>query len=246
MEITTERVTMQVDGSPMGGFLARPTTGGPYPGILVFMEIFGVNSHIRDVTQRVAREGYVALAIDYYHRTAPGMELGYTQEDIEKGFAQAKQTTTEGLLADIKAGIDYLKSRKDVRGDRIGCIGFCFGGYVAYLAATLPDIKATASFYGGGIAAPPTPGGRPPIVDRTKDIKGFILCLFGTQDTSIPLDQVDKIENELKKHNIRHKVLRYDAGHGFFCDQRASYHAPSAQAAWEEVKAMFDRELRKS
>jgi len=245
MEITTDRVTIPVDGSSMGGFLARPTTGGPYPAVLVFMEIFGVNSHIRDVTQRMAREGYVALAIDYYHRTAPGMELGYTQEDIQKGFAHAKQTTTQGLLADIQAAINYLRSRPDVRGDRIGCIGFCFGGHVAYLAATATDIKATASFYGGGIAVE-SPGGGPPTVERTKNIQGAILCLFGTQDAMIPPDQVEKIESELKKHSIRHKVLRYDAGHGFFCDQRASYHAPSAQAAWEEVKAFFDRELRRS
>jgi carboxymethylenebutenolidase len=244
MEIKTERVTMQVDGASMGGFLARPTGGGPYPGILVIMEIFGINNHIQDVTQRVAKEGYVAMAIDIYHRTAPGMELGYTQEDIQQGFSHAKQTTLQGLLADLKAGIHHLQSRKEVRPDRIGCIGFCFGGYVTYLAATLPEIKVSASFYGGGIAAPPSPGGRAPLVDRTKDIKGFILCLFGTQDTSIPLDQIDKIESELKKYQVRHKILRYDAGHGFFCDKRASYHAPSAQSAWEEVKTMFDRELR--
>ncbi|MCI0527957.1 MAG: dienelactone hydrolase family protein, partial [Nitrospira sp.] len=222
MEITTEHVTVQVDGSSMGGFLAHPTSGGPYPAVLVFMEIFGVNSHIRDVTQRVAREGYAALAIDYYHRTAPGMELGYTNPDIEKGFSHAQQTTTEGLMADIQAAISYLRSRRDVRGDRIGCMGFCFGGRVAYLTATATDMKATASFYGGGIAAK-SPGGGSSAVDSTRNIQGAMLCLFGIQDSMIPPDQVDKIESELKKHNIRHKVLRYDAGHGFFCDQRASY-----------------------
>lgn len=240
-EVQSEWVRLQVDNSPMEAYVSRPAKGeGPWPGILVFMEIFGVNSHICSVTDRLAVEGYVTIAINYYHRSTPNLELGYSEESIAEGRRNKDQTTREGLLADIQATMSYLSSRPDVAPKNgFGCIGFCFGGHVAYIAATLPEIIATASFYGGGIANM-SPGGGEPTISHTPEIKGKILCLFGAQDPLISHEETVAIEQALNKAETQHEVVRYhQTGHGFFCDQRADYNATAAQDAWSRVKALF-------
>jgi carboxymethylenebutenolidase len=132
-----------------------------------------------------------------------------------------------------------------VKADAIGAIGFCFGGHVAYLAATLPDIKATASFYGGGIATM-TPGGGAPTLTRTPEIQGEIYLFFGTQDALILNEHVDQIEAELQKHQVHYRLFRYPAGHGFFCDQRSDYNPEAATEAWGHVLELFDRTLART
>lgn len=227
----------------IAAYLAAPTGEGSYPAIVVLQEIFGVNDHIRDVTERIAKEGYVAIAPAIFQRIAPGFETGYTPQDIEIGKNYAQQTKASELLGDIQATIDYLKDQPHVKKDAFGCIGFCFGGHVAYLAATLPDIRATASFYGAGIATQ-TPGGGRPTITRTPEISGTIYAFFGMEDKSIPVEQVDQIEAELEKDQIAHRVFRYDkADHGFFCDRRASYNPEAAADAWEQVKQLFKQQL---
>jgi carboxymethylenebutenolidase len=165
--------------------------------------------------------------------------FGYTLQDIEIGRKYKDKTKASELLSDVQAIIDYLKNQPQVKKDAFGCIGFCFGGHVAYLAATLPDIKVTASFYGAGIATQ-TPGGGSPTITRTSEINGTLYAFFGMEDASIPVQQVDQIEAELEKHHISHRVFRYDkAEHGFFCDHRASYNPEAAADAWEQVKQLF-------
>ena len=237
--VVTQTVQLSQDNLQIAAYLAQPQAPGSYPGIVVLQEIFGVNSHIREVTERIAKLGYVAIAPALYQRQAPGFETGYTPQDIEIGRDYAMQTTASELLGDIQSAIDYLKTLPQVTKDGFGCIGFCFGGHVTYLAATLPDIKAAASFYGAGITTR-TFGGGNPTLTRTPEIKGTIYAFFGTEDPSIPLEQVDQIENELEKYNISHRVFRYDgAEHGFFCDHRASYNPQAAADAWEQVKQLF-------
>ncbi|MBD1902410.1 dienelactone hydrolase family protein [Trichocoleus sp. DQ-A3] len=227
----------------IAAYLAMPEGEGPFPGMVVLQEIFGVNAHIREVTERIAKEGYVAIAPAIFQRQAPGFETGYTPEDIQIGRQYKDQTQASELLGDIQAAINYLKTLPEVK-PVFGCIGFCFGGHVAYLAATLPDIKATASFYGAGVATN-TPGGGEPTIARTKDIKGTLYAFFGMEDASIPAEQVDQIEVELEKHHIPHRVFRYDgAEHGFFCDHRASYNDTTAADAWKQVKQLFEQELQ--
>nr|WP_290227023.1 dienelactone hydrolase family protein [Trichocoleus desertorum] len=243
-EIQTQQVEISSGDLAIAAYLAQPAATGPFPGIVVVQEIFGVNSHIRDVTERLAKQGYVAIAPALYQRQAPGFETGYTPEDIQVGREYKDKTKASELLGDIQAAINYLKSLPNVLGDHIGCIGFCFGGHVAYLAATLPDIKATASFYGAGIATM-TPGGSLPTVSRTGEIQGSLYAFFGDQDASIPPEQVQKIEAALKLHQIPHQVFRYpEADHGFFCDQRASYNAEAAQDAWQKVLELFETTLK--
>jgi carboxymethylenebutenolidase len=245
MEITNERIEipLEEDGS-MGGYLARPAAAGPGPAVLVFMEIFGINEHIRDVTERVAREGYVSLAPDYFHRTGPGAEFGYDDEGFAKGMELLNALRAEEMIADARAALAYLRSRDDVDPDRIGCMGFCIGGHMAYLTACETDVKATASFYGGGIAAPQGPGGGPSTVGRTQKITGKVLCLFGGRDSFIPKRQVDLVAEMLRQDGIPNDVVTYEAAdHGFFCDRRDSYHAVAAKDAWERVKRLFFEEL---
>ncbi len=237
--IDTKTVKLSLDNLQIEAYLAQPQEPGSYPGIVVVQEIFGVNAHIREVTERIAKLGYVAIAPAIFQRIAPGFETGYTPEAIETGRNYAMQTKASELLSDIQTAIDYLKSLPQVKKDGFGCIGFCFGGHVAYLTSTLPDIKATASFYGAGITSR-TPGGGAPTLTLTPEIKGTLYAFFGKEDASIPLLQVDQIEAELEKYKIEHRVFRYDgADHGFFCDHRLSYNPSSAADAWEQVKQLF-------
>lgn len=245
MEITSERVVVPVDGGRMPAYLVRPASAGPHPAVIVWMEIFGVNAHIRDVTERVAREGYVALAPNFFHRTAPDIEVGYDEAGMAAGMAELHRLKADQMIADARAALAFLRARPDVRGDRIGAMGFCIGGHMTYLAAAETDVAAAASFYGGGIAAPQGPGGGPAPIQRTAKIAGRILCLFGGKDALIPQPQVDAIRQALADAGTRHEVVVYDgADHGFFCDQRATYHTASAQDAWERVKRLFAETLR--
>ncbi len=245
MKIQTERVQIPLaGGGSMGGYLGRPDDGEARPAVLVFMEIFGINSHIRDLVERVAREGYVALAPDYFHRSGPGAEYGYDDDGFAKGMVLLNALKADEMISDARDSLAWLRGRSDVRGDRIGAMGFCIGGHMAYLTACETDVSATASFYGGGIAAPQGPGGAPSTLGRTGRIKGRILCLVGAEDSFIPLDQVEAIKAALAEQGVRHDTVIYEgADHGFFCDQRGTYQERAAADAWKRVTRLFAEEL---
>ena len=244
-EISTNSVKVPNGSLEIEAYLAMPTSGGSLPAIIVLQEIFGVNSHIRDVTQRLAKEGYIAIAPALFQRIAPGFETGYTAEDVKIGKDYKDKTKAEELISDIQATINYLISQTPTEINAIGCIGFCFGGHVAYLAATLPEIQATASFYGAGITTM-TPGGGEPTINRTKELAGrTIYAFFGMEDASIPAKDVEKIEAALERNQVLNRIFRYEgADHGFFCDQRASYNEAAAADAWNQVKQLFRQELQ--
>lgn len=245
MSSHTERVAISLQGGgTMGGYLARPESAGPHPAVLVFMEIFGINSHIREVTERVAAEGYVALAPDYFHRTGPGIELGYDEQGFAKGMQLMGALDADEMTSDARDAIAFLRARSDVRGDRIGCMGFCIGGHMTYLTACETDVVAAASFYGGGVAGDKAPGGKPSTLGRTPQIRGKILCLFGDQDPYISMEQVEAVRKALHAADVDHEVVVYPgAGHGWFCNQRADYREKAAADAWEKVKALFAEKL---
>ena len=244
-EIISERVSIPVGSSAMPAYLAKPKTGGPFPAVIVWMEIFGVNAHIRDVTERVAREGYLAVAPNFFHRTAPDIEVGYDEAGMAAGIKEMGKLDTDQMIADAKATVSWLRARPDVTG-KIGVMGFCIGGHMTYVTAAETDVAAAASFYGGGIAAPQGPGGKPSPIQRTNKIKGSVLALFGGKDAMIPQSQVEQVRTALHEHSVKHEVVVYDAAdHGFFCNQRATYHEASAKDAWERVKKLFAEELKK-
>ena len=239
------RSTIQLlnDGITIPAYMAQPRTiekqEGTIPAIIVLQEIFGVNNHIRDITDRIAQLGYVAIAPALYERLAPNFETGYTAESITIGREYKQQTKADELLGDIQATINYLNTHPSVNPNAIGCIGFCFGGHVAYLAATLPTVNVTASFYGAGITTW-CPGQDEPTISQTAKIQGTLYGFFGMEDQSIPPHQVEELEQTLEQHKVSHRLFRYPgAGHGFFCDQRKSYNAKAAADAWSHVQALF-------
>lgn len=242
-EIKTQQVTINNQDLAIAAYLAMPQAQGTYPAIIVVQEIFGVNTHIRDLTERIAQQGYVAIAPAMYQRQAPGFETGYEPEDLAIGREYKNQTKATELLSDLEATIDYLYQLPQVKTTGVGTVGFCFGGHVVYLAATLARIKATASFYGAGIVNW-CPGETEPTISRTKNIKGTIYCFFGTADPLIPNEQADIIAGELAQQKIPHQIFRYSgADHGFLCDRRSSYNPEAASDAWQKMLDLFNSRL---
>jgi carboxymethylenebutenolidase len=240
LQVVTQQIAIESPDANISAYLAIPAGAGRFPGIIVLQEIFGVNPHIRAVTERIAKLGYVVIAPALFERVAPGLELGYTSNDVELGRSYAAKTSASQLLADIQAAIDYLKALPQVA-PHFGCIGFCFGGHVAYLAATLTDIAVTASFYGAGITTR-TPGGGEPSVSQTGAIAGTMYMFFGMDDSSIPPEQIAEIELALTQHDIPHQIWQYPgAQHGFNCDLRASYNPTAADSAWQHVEELFQQ-----
>jgi carboxymethylenebutenolidase len=245
MRTTSERTKITVGDRTMGAYVSKPEGAGRWPGVLLFMEVFGINPHIRAVADRVAAEGYVALAPDLFHRSAPGIELGYDQAGLQRGIELMMRAKASELLADVRAAHAALLERNDVGGRGVGAIGFCFGGHVAYRTACELPIAATASFYGGGIATGAPGNEQPSTLDRTGGIKGRILCIFGANDAYIPKAEVDAIRQRLERERVRHDVVVYpEVGHGFFCDARGDYHKLSSDDAWGRVVRLFAAELR--
>jgi carboxymethylenebutenolidase len=243
-DLALKATTVQVSNGDLqiSAYLAQPEAAGSFPAVIVFQEIFGVNEHIRDVTERIAKEGYVAIAPAIFQRQAPGLELDYTPADVELGRRYKNQTQASELLSDTQAVIDYLKQLPGVKANAIATIGFCFGGHVAYLIASNPEIKATASFYGAGITTL-TLGASAPTLSCTAKITGQLYAFCGEQDASIPPDQVEQIRAELEKYQVPHQIFLYPADHGFFCDRRASYQPEATADAWIKVKQLFQRTL---
>ncbi|NJL84406.1 MAG: dienelactone hydrolase family protein, partial [Chloroflexaceae bacterium] len=196
METTSAMVQVPNGDLSLDAYLAQPTGEGPFPGAVVIQEIFGVNAHIRHVTQRLASAGYVAIAPAIYQRQSPGFEAGYSEADLAQGRTYKNQTQAAELIGDIQAAIAYLYQLPQVKQSGVGCMGFCFGGHVAYLVAPLPEIKATACFYGAGITNS-TPGGGEPTLACTPQIQGTLYGFFGLQDPLDPMSQVDQIEASL-------------------------------------------------
>jgi carboxymethylenebutenolidase len=241
--IRSQWVQVQNGDLAIDAYLAQPLGNETYPAIIVYQEIFGVNAHIRDITERIARQGYITIAPALYQRLAPQFEAGYTAEDIQIGRDYKAQTKASELLSDTAATIAYLKTLPAF-GKAIGTIGFCFGGHVTYLTATLPEIAAAASFYGAGIVTL-CPGEAQPTITRTPEIKGTLYAFFGMEDASIPAAEVDRIEAELTKHRIPHRIFRYaGADHGFFCNERRSFNAEAAADAWQQAMQLFETALR--
>ena len=244
MEIQKLSVEIQSGEVTIPAYLAHPTGAQGLPLIVVIQEVFGVNAHIRDVTDRLASEGYVAIAPHIYHRQAPGFEVGYGSADLALGREYKNGTQASELLQDIKGAIIYGHHHFGCPIAKVGCIGFCFGGHVAYLAATLPEIAATASFYGAGISTF-TPGEGSPTLNQTPQIQGAIYAFFGLQDPLISSDEIGQIEAALRQSGVEHRIYRYpQASHGFFCDHRDSYDAAATEDAWQQVKNLFRDTLR--
>jgi carboxymethylenebutenolidase len=228
---------------PLRCWFAAPRNVAPRAGVLVLPEIFGINPWIRSFSQRLAEAGYAALAMPLFARTAPELELGYTAEDTLEGRRHKDRTTAAGILLDGASACAWLEDRLARRGG-LGCVGFCFGGHAALISALQPAIAATVDCYGAGVATG-RPGGGPPSLDLVAAIEGRLLCLCGREDPLIPAPEVAAIGAALAAahHSPPHRLLVLDAGHGFFCDQRADYRPAAAATGWQQLLNLFAETL---
>ena len=236
-------VDMNVGGQTMEGYLTQPEAQGRYPAVIVIQEIWGVNSHIQSVTERLPSQGYVGLAPALFHREGR-MTIGL-HEEMDTAFARLGRATDGNIIADVRAAVDYLKAQPFVQADRIGIVGVCCGGRVAYQAAcNIPDLKASVVFYGGRILQP-LGGGGPSALEQTSKINAPVLGLFGEEDQNPTPADVSKIEAELKKHGKTYEFHMYPGpGHGFHCDARPSHRPEAARDAWGKTIAWFDKYLK--
>ena len=213
------------DGHVLDAYRADPDST-PLGAVVVIQEIFGVNVHIRDLVERWAEVGYTAIAPALYDRFEKNFEVGYEPADIEVGrdLKAKANANLDHVMADVEA------ARAAVAGaGRVGIIGFCWGGFVTYVAAARLDVQAAAGYYGGGIADVLSEAPKCPIILH-----------FGDNDGSILLTDVDKIRVAQPDVGIH----IYEAGHGFHCDMRGSYNPRAAAIAGMRTTQLFERVLR--
>jgi carboxymethylenebutenolidase len=215
---------MARDGHEFRAWLAAPK-GPPRGAVLVIQEIFGVNSHIRAVTDSFAAEGYVAVAPSLFDRVRMGIELGYTDQEMQEGRGYVMQLKPEQTLKDLSAALAIVKHT-----GRVGTVGYCWGGRMAYLAACELPVACAVVYYGGGITQ---------ILDKKPRCP--VMYHFGERDKHITPDDVAKIRSAHPEGTYH----IYAADHGFNCDQRGSYDAPSAALARERTLGFLAEHLQK-
>lgn len=228
-----EQITLEVAGAaPMQAQLARPA-GSARAGILLLQEAFGVNDHMRELARRFAAAGYLAVVPDLYHRSATGFTAAY--DDIETARAQMALLTDAGLTQDLKAARHWLVATAGIHEHRIASVGFCLGGYVSFLAALTLPLAAAVSFYGVGI---------PRLLERLGELSAPMLFFWGGQDHAIDAQQRRLVIGALDRAEKPYTHVLFSAtGHGFFCDQRASYNHFAAVQAWALTEVFLAQRL---
>ncbi len=207
------------DGATISAWRAEPK-GAPRGGLVVVQEIFGVNSHIRGVCEGYAAEGYLAIAPALFDRIEPRVDLGYLPDDVARGRGLKAQASLDSALADVEAARAAVASA-----GKVGVVGYCWGGYVAWMSASrLAGFACAVPYYGGGMLDAAAERPRCPV-----------LAHFGEMDPMIPVDGVRRFAAA----HPESQVLIYPANHGFNCDQRASFDAPSAKLARERTLAFL-------
>ena len=200
---------------------------------IVLPEVFGVNAWVRDVAERLAAQGIPALAVPLFARTAPDLDLDYSDSALAEGRRHKDVTTTPQILSDLSAAVAWLQQRCPAAA--IDVVGFCFGGHAALLAATLPQVRAAFDFYGAGVSTM-RPGGGAPSLDLLPHVVGELTCICGTADPLIPLDHRLAIQAGLGRVDPTGERLRYvevsNADHGFMCEARSSHNPEAAAEGW--------------
>jgi carboxymethylenebutenolidase len=213
------------DHHQLGAYRADPQ-GKAKGGIVVIQEIFGVNNHIRNVCDRLAGEGYTAVAPALFDRKQRNFESGYSPDEIAEARKFIASPDWDAMLRDTDAAIQDLKKEGPV-----GIVGFCMGGSIAFLAATrLSGLSAAVAYYGGAIAKFADERPRCPMQMH-----------FGDQDQGIPMSDVETIKQKRKDSEI---YVYAGAGHGFHCDERGSFHPGSSKEAWSRTLAFLAKHVK--
>lgn len=218
------------DGTQVPAYEARPA-GKARAAVVVLQEIFGVNSHIREVADGYAAQGYLAVAPATFHRIKPNVQLGYTEADMNEGFGYkmaVEALPAPGVMQDIQAAIDHAAKTS---GGKVGIVGYCWGGLLTWRAACmLSGLSAAVPYYGGGVTTEEETARHPKIA---------VLTHFAEEDKWIPLDTV----HAFAKAHPEVALHLYAAHHGFNCDHRGAWHEPSAKLAKERTLAFFAQHL---
>ena len=208
------------DGAQYDAYLALPPCGQG-PGLVLFQEIFGVNAHIRAVAEQYALDGFVVLAPDVFWRQHRRVELGYEGEDMQRALSFARSTDPQALLRDIGTSVAALRARPEVGTHKVGAVGYCMGGRMAYFAAAATDVDAAVAYYGGGIHDN---------LERAASIRCPVQFHYAGIDNNIPPDAVEQVRAAMAGKAAEFHLYP-SANHGFNCWARGSYHAPSAALA---------------
>lgn len=231
--LSADRVSFPADGTTVLGYLARPRGASPAsrsPGVLIVHENRGLTDHFTDVARRLAKVGYAALAVDL------ASPVGGTDHfaDPAEVTAFLGRTSPEQLVALLDAGVRYLGGLPHVRSERMGTVGFCFGGGMVWRSITQnPDLRAAVPFYGPN-----------PPLDAVPKIRAAVLAIYGALDQRIDAG-IPAIREALKKAGVVHEIVVYpDADHAFFNDTGSRYNETAAKKAWTRALAWFDRHLR--
>ncbi|HVM33123.1 MAG TPA: dienelactone hydrolase family protein [bacterium] len=235
MPLKTQSLELKpADGGAMRAYVSRNAELSPRFGLLVFPEVFGVNPHMRSVTDRFAEHGFLALCPEIFHRSAPaGWEGDYADWAAAAPHYQA--LTEEGFVADAKAGFDWLQSQGV---DKVAAVGFCLGGRIAFVANSALPLSAAVSYYGGNIA--------PASLPRAKDQRGPVLFHWGGQDKHLTPEVVARVEKAMRDAGKEYVSTVYSkADHAFNCDARPNYHAESAELAWVATQTFLKLHLSK-
>jgi carboxymethylenebutenolidase len=220
VSVTSRWIDIPAGADSFGAYLALPKSGKG-PAVIIVQEIFGVNGHIRAVTEQYAQDGYVAIAPDVFWRTQPRVELTYAGADRDKGIELLQKTNVDLAVADIGATAAALRAMPEVTG-KVAAIGYCFGGRLAYLAAAQGTVDAAVAYYGGGIQN---------LLDLAPKIKVPMQFHYGEVDSGIPMSAVGEVKERFAgRDNVEFHIYP-NADHGFNCTDRASYHQHSAALA---------------
>jgi carboxymethylenebutenolidase len=234
----SESTMLDTADGPMRVYEAVPDSASR--AVVVVQEAFGVNSHIEDVTRRFADAGYHAVAPDFFHRAGGGTAEYGDWDAVMKLFGSVSGDAA--VLADVDTALDHLRA-SGFADDQIAIVGFCFGGRVTFMAALERRLGAAVGFYGGGIVTGRFPQ-FPTLVDRVGELQTPWLGLFGDEDQSIPVEDVEALRVALDGVPVDTEIVRYaGAGHGFHCDVRDGYHEESAADAWKRTLDWFARHL---
>jgi carboxymethylenebutenolidase len=233
MAANGSRITLDVnDGTRMGAYVSRPAGAGPHRGVLVIQDALGVNAHFREMCDRYAALGFVAIAPDMFHRTSPGFEADTLV--MEQVMPLIKSLTTDGLLADVTAAHRWITTEGGVASERVGAVGFCLGGRAVFLANSALPLGAAISYYGGSIA--------PGLLDRAASLHAPHLFFWGGLDKGIPPEQRRAVIDAVDAAGKRYVDVTFsDANHGFV--QRDRYNAAAAHQSWAMGLAFLEETL---
>jgi len=218
------------DGHELSAYRAEPSTKANGT-VVVVQEIFGVNSHIRSVADGYATAGYTAIAPALFDRVKPNMELGYEGDDVATGRDTAFPLGWNSPLLDINAAVN--NARETAPDSKVAVVGYCWGGSLAYLAACKSNVDCAVGYYGGQIL-------KIVAAEPSLQLQSPVMLHFGENDSGIPITDVDQI----KKRHPDIPVHLYDAGHGFNCDQRASFSEASAELALMRTLEFFGEHMK--